>query len=81
MTELDQWNKIIEDLRGTCQSIIQVLSNHSREDLEDHSGFLGELDQQIFRCESCDWWCELSEESEVIHGCCRDCEPEDGEEE
>jgi hypothetical protein len=76
MTELDKWNEIIEDLRGTCKSMEEVLDNYNREDLRDNMEFLGYLDNEIFRCDCCRWWCEISEESGVGDGelVCNDCE-------
>lgn len=77
MNELDKWNEIIETLRGSCEPLPRVLMRYNREDLEDNTEFLDELDQEIFRCNCCRWWCEISEESseeidypELI---CKDC--------
>lgn len=79
MSELDIWNVMIEDLRGTTQSIAAVCEKHEREDLENDSGFLAELDQQIFLCNSCNWWCEIHEMSEIGDWECTDCVPEEDE--
>lgn len=75
MNELDKWNEIIEELRGSCKSLNEVLYNHDREDLEDDMNFLGYLYQEIFNCTSCGWWYEISEESGVAEGelICNDC--------
>lgn len=77
--ELDRWNFIIDQIRGTCDSIEQVLYTHDAEDLQDHLPFFQELDQQIFRCECCGWWCEISEMSDSGNWACEGCEPEEDE--
>jgi hypothetical protein len=71
--DLDLWNTLIEALRGTCDSIPSVLNQHSCEHLEDHLPFLYYLDQHIFLCEICGWWCELSEMADNADWQCRDC--------
>lgn len=72
---LDKWNQIIYDLNGTCDTIIRVLDKHDAEELEDHMPFLEYLDNEIFNCECCGWWFELSEmaEGEENHGICEHC--------
>jgi len=53
----------IEDLKGTC--------NHL--DLDDFTVVeLQLLDEEIFECEQCGWWCELNEMSEDAM-VCTDC--------
>lgn len=43
----------IEELRGTCDSF---------DDIDDFSqAELEELDGEIFCCDTCGWWCEISE--------------------
>lgn len=69
----DHWDKIIEAARGTCDSLYQILEQHDAQDLEDHMPFLNYLDQTIFCCEQCNWWCEISEMSEHEDWVCRDC--------
>ncbi len=59
----DIWSTICEALRGTCDSLVSVLENHDQEALEDDASFLEWLDNEIFRCDDCGWWCEISEES------------------
>ena len=75
----DLWEKIIYELNGSCDTIYQVLENHNAEELEDHLPFLNHLDNEIFRCECCNWWCPISEMSENSDTECRDCVPEDEE--
>lgn len=69
----------IDDLSGTCGSLENVLAELDREDLLDTQDFLQMLDEQIFCCSVCSWWCEQSEAVETDSGedACRDCVPDD----
>ncbi len=69
--ELDRWNQLIYDLQGTCNELNSFLERHNAEDLIDHISFLEYLDNHIFLCDGCGWWCELSEMSD--EGVCSDC--------
>lgn len=75
----DIWEKIVYQLNGSCDSIGQVLENNEVPELEDHLPFLNYVDNEIFRCNCCNWWCPISEMSEAGDWECRDCVPEDGE--
>lgn len=61
---LDRWNQLIYDLQGTCNGLESFLERHDAEDLIDHAPFLHYLDNHIFLCDVCGWWCELSEAAE-----------------
>ena len=73
----DQIAGIAEELRGTPQSLEAVMA--SRDGGEDALTVADcqELDQHVFCCEVCDWWCELSEMLEERDGVCDDHEDED----
>lgn len=72
-SELDRWNQLIYDLQGTCEGLYSFLERNA-EDLIDYMPFLEYLDQHIFLCESCGWWCELSEMAVTEEICtCDDC--------
>lgn len=58
------WDEIVEHIRGTCNSIGSALETFNAGDLEDDTEFLGHLDQEIFLCDTCGWWCETSEMAE-----------------
>lgn len=60
-----------EELEGTCQSLYDVVSE---EDMDDPD-FLGALDDLVFLCACCGWWCETSElvEDQDGEGVCIDC--------
>ncbi len=61
---------LIDDLQGTCQTIEHFLpEGMEREDLTETD--LETIDQEIFLCEQCGWWFEVSEQTE--DGLCRDC--------
>lgn len=73
--EIDQWEQIIDTLRGTCDSLSHVLDYHEASHLQDHMPFLNYLDNQIFCCEQCMWWCEINEMTDGDRWECRDCSP------
>jgi hypothetical protein len=78
LNNIDLWNEIIYDLSGTCDSLEAALTRHNAEQLRDYMPFLEYLDNEIFLCDGCNWWCELSEMSETSDtDMCRDCD--DGE--
>ena len=79
MSEVDQWEQIIADLQGTCQSLNIVLDKHEAQELEDHMPFLDYLDNQIFCCERCNWWSELGEMADNDNWECRDCSTDEEE--
>lgn len=60
-----------EELQGTCKGLHEVLSDEEQEDAD----VLAELDQHVFLCDECGWWCELSEQTE--DGRCDDCNQEE----
>lgn len=79
LNNIDLWEKLIYELNGTCDSIEHVLEKYEALELQDHMPFLNYLDNEIFRCACCSWWCTISEMSENSDDECRDCNPEDEE--
>ncbi len=79
------FEEIVEDLRGTCNSLDTVLDRHTADDLFGDQAFHDYLDSQIFCCVTCQWWCEISEEASEDFGLeewtCLECCEEEGEEE
>lgn len=70
--------KLVEDLQGTCKQLEEALPEEMElNDLteEDHEF----IDNEIFLCETCGWWCEISEQT--MEGSCRDCDGDDEDEE
>lgn len=69
---------LIDDLRGTCTEIQDNLPEGMDEmelTSEDHDC----IDDQIFLCDTCGWWCESCDEKE--DGNCTDCYDTTGEDE
>lgn len=68
-------NEIIDQLRGTCIPLADMLEDG--ED-EDDKGLCDAIDQEIFLCPCCNWWCERVEghESDLGEDICDDCHKE-----
>jgi hypothetical protein len=67
------WENIIESLRGTCNSMASVLEQYNRLDLENHLPFHNYVDHSIFLCDTCGWWCEMSEMADNDRWECESC--------
>lgn len=55
---------VIDDLQGTCDDLDTVIERHFGEGQSTatlSSDLLAEVDNHIFRCAQCGWWCELCE--------------------
>jgi hypothetical protein len=65
--------ELIEYLIGTCQSLDEGMSTLEIEDEELID--LEMIDDQMFRCEECSWWCEAGTWSEWQDGVCNECSP------
>ena len=63
--------EIASDLEGTCQSIDEAFEKRGFEFLETDICLLQRLDDEVFCCETCSWWCPVSEHKE--DGKCADC--------
>lgn len=68
--------KIIDYLQGTCNDLDASLRDFypemEYEDLTDED--LQQIDNQIFLCDQCGWWCEISEQAdEEEEGYCAEC--------
>lgn len=63
---------IIEYLRGTCRSLEEAcqMSETTEDALTPEQ--LGELDDELFLCDSCGWWCGMDEMYNE-DGVCDDC--------
>lgn len=77
----EQVQKIIEDLQGTCKSLTDAVIAVTDNPLIDERHLTIEqhhmIDQQIFLCDDCNWWCEISEmsaNSTDTNQICLDCE-------
>jgi len=67
------WDDIVDDLQGTCKSMYEILQWYDLEEEHMPMEFFQHVDNQLFLCESCGWWCELSEESDAEAQCCTSC--------
>ena len=61
-------DKMIDRLRGTCNEPFPI-EDYTLEDL-------AHLDEEIFQCVDCGWWCDISELSAIPSDecSCTDCE-------
>lgn len=70
---------VIDFLQGSTETIdsaIEILyPGMDREDLDQKD--LETIDDQIFVCETCGWWCEISERADDEE-ICEDCAEADG---
>jgi hypothetical protein len=80
-------DKLASILQGTCMSLdggLQDLLDDGNAD-EDilSTQHRSELDNLVFLCPQCGWWCETSEanESDTGEDLCDDCTEENNEEE
>jgi hypothetical protein len=80
----EQLDQLIEYLRGTANSLSDGLRAIGLEDLDEtelHEDTLKRIDDEIFVCEQCGWWCGNDEYGKK-EGHCDECSPdtEDDEE-
>lgn len=58
---------VISELNGTCKSLYDVLTDFELDDKD----LLDDIDNELFECSVCGWWCEHSEDTgEFV---CEDC--------
>lgn len=68
--------ELISALQGTCTTIEEHLPEGMEwSDLtkDDHKA----IDNEIFLCEQCGWWCENCEQSEDDETLCNECSEEE----
>ena len=69
-------NEAIQHLRGSCAPLWEDYSEWEDE------VFLGIVDEAIFNCSQCGWWCDTSDLSRNEHIgelICVECSPEEDE--
>ncbi|MGV8961910.1 MAG: hypothetical protein ACOH2V_00835 [Candidatus Saccharimonadaceae bacterium] len=71
--EKKELRRLIDYLQGTCKSLAKGCDvceieedDLSKENLED-------LENEIFHCDSCGWWCGASESNDGNENICTDC--------
>lgn len=66
------WQELIDQLRGSADTPEEV-----HDLIADSAEFAEMLDNQVFQCVDCSWWCDLDEEASDEFGrdelTCRDC--------
>ena len=82
-------NPIIERLQGNCMmtlndAIEELHPEMTEDDLTE--GDRNQFDNELFLCDQCGWWCEISEQCAVEDSCantgyCSDCCEENGHDE
>ena len=72
--------EIIDALQGTCDTLSgavqEVTGNDDLDDMSLSTEQHEAIDNQIFLCDECNWWCEISEANENPQGggdICDDC--------
>lgn len=64
--------RVAEILVGQCMLDIEdALTQIGHEELRDDAEFLASLDERVFRCGGCDWWCSTDEQNDDNQ--CDDC--------
>lgn len=73
----DLADKVAAALTGTCRSMTDALEECGAEGMDEDLAFCEALDDQVFCCTDCSWWCEISEECSDEVGAdeliCADC--------
>lgn len=67
-SKIERMDEIVNQLQGTGKSIEEVLNEGEEQTIELNDY----IDQRIFCCKQCDWWCEQSEMSNE-DWICEDC--------
>jgi hypothetical protein len=68
---IDKWEDIFFYLDGSCVSLTQALDSFNASHLIDDINFLQALDDRLFLCDSCGWWCPVEEKVDTYF--CEDC--------
>lgn len=68
--------KFVESAQGTCMSVQEVLCQIELEDFQEDDLDWQLIEDSIFNCVCCNWWCEVGEESDrgFDEPVCTDCE-------
>ena len=71
---LEQIDEIAEELRGQCVLSLEDIAE--RDDLELDAADHAAIDERVFCCTGCSWWCEIDEMSDQVtdEWFCTDCE-------
>lgn len=80
----EQIEQIIQYLQGTCMNTVDSALNElfslSESDLTEEQ--MEHIDQELFNCDVCGWWCESSENAGTDgENVCNDCSEDEEDEE
>lgn len=73
-------HKIIDTCQGTCSESLQSALDYWYPEMNEDEltkDDLNTIDNEIFLCEQCGWWCEISECAEDEDEICQECKNED----
>lgn len=72
---------VISDLSGTSMTLQNVLDDYGKDEEDLSQADREAIDDNIFCCDCCSWWCEVDEKKEQESGedFCADCNEVDDE--
>lgn len=78
--------RFADHVAGTASmsNIEDILEQLELPPYADNSEFLQELDDKVFECDGCGWWCRTEEANDAPNGCgylCDDCNEEEDDDE
>lgn len=78
------YTKITAILEGTATETIESALEYKYPDMDEDdltTDDLSNIDNEVFNCSKCGWWCEISEESGDEDGelTCTDCSSDEEE--
>lgn len=68
----DRVNEVASDLQGTCKSLDDFATPEEANDVD----FCRAIDDIVFCCDECGWWCDVGEQSHDKGEVCTDCNPD-----
>ena len=68
---MGKFDEIIAYLKGTCLTLHEVLETFNAIELENSDEFMKRLDDEIFYCDECGWWCPVYDQIQI--SLCREC--------
>jgi len=75
MTPYEIATEVAEELQGSCKFLSTALEERGAEGMDNNAEFCARLDELVFCCIRCDWWCEQSEmaENPADEWICQEC--------
>lgn len=76
-----QINQLINYLNGSCRSLEDGLNDlfelTSMSEVTNEQEMCDMVDDAIFCCDQCNWWCPQGTMSDKVDWTCTDCNPDD----